>query len=340
MTYQNNRIIDRLNGIQTDQIPVWLMRQAGRHLPGYRKLRQSEPNFLKFIENETLTTAAALEPIERYDLDASIIFSDILTIPYWMGWPVVFKSGYGIEIPRLAPNQLDQLSLQRLSDNLYFLDKGMRSLKNTITDRPIIGFAGAPWTLSCYLLDNSKNNFMHARQSIYSNAHFLQEMMHLLTRGILMSIDTQINAGADIIMLFDSWAGLLPRTIYIEQCMPHILKIQKHVAAKNKHFILFSKGQSYNTQSICSPDCITLDWQQQWPEQPKHIIQGGFDPAILLSSPETIKRFVSHSLLTLPTDHYIANLGHGIPPESSPENVIAFIEAIRSFDCIKNRVNN
>ena len=331
MTYPNNLIIDRLNQVSTNRIPVWLMRQAGRHLPGYQKLRKAEPDFIKFIENKDLTTQAALEPIQRYDLDAAIIFSDILSIPHWMGWPVAFNPGYGIEIPKITSHRLDQLSLSRLADNLELLDASMRDLKKHVTDRPIIGFTGAPWTLACYLLDRSKNQFIHARQMLYSQPQFLKDLMTQLTAGIIMSIDTQIQAGADIIMLFDSWAGLLPTEIYKKHCTEHMLAIQKHIRSKNIPFILFAKGQSYSVQSTFNPDCVTLDWHQTWPEQTSHTIQGGFDPAILLTSPEIIYKTVKNKLSIQSNAHYIANMGHGIPPEATPENVQAFVDAIRSI---------
>ena len=330
MKYSHNRLLDTLAGKQTDQIPVWLMRQAGRHLPKYRKLRTQESDFLRFVSNPELTTAAALEPIETYDLDAAILFSDILTVPYWLGWPVTFKTGYGIDIPKISQSDLTKLSLKRFEDHTHITHNTMSSLRKTITDRPIIGFTGAPWTLSCYLLDRSQNGFTNARSTIYQNPAFLNQLMQLLTDAICLHIDTQVNAGADVIMLFDSWAGLLNPLEFASHCQPYLEAILEHIHSHNVPSILFAKGQSYDTQKQSQATCITLDWIQTLPTYASKVIQGNFDPALLLTDPSCIKEHVNRKFSNHSKSNYIGNLGHGILPSTPVDNVKAFVDALRS----------
>lgn len=326
--YKNNLLLDRLNGHQTAQIPVWLMRQAGRHLPGYKELRKQEPDFLSFVRKPHLTSAAALEPIQRYDLDAAIVFSDILTIPHWLGWPVQFNGHTGIQIPAMQSmsdvSQLDISQLRRHLANWH----AMADLRQHITDRPIIGFVGAPWTLVCYCLSSSKDQFSRARQILAQNPDWFQQLLQILTSAIKYSIDTQVAQGADVIMVFDSWAGLCTPSSS-DVLSPYMHEIIDHISSHHVPSILFAKGQSYNIQSQFSPQCITLDWSQSPPANPNCAIQGLFDPALLLTDPHTIEKTIEETIGKINTHRYIANLGHGLLPHTPPELVSCFVENIR-----------
>ncbi len=327
--YPNQLLLDRLNNRSTSRIPVWLMRQAGRHLPGYRALRKKQSNFFQFIQQSHFTTAAALEPLERYNLDAAIVFSDILTIPYWLGWPVEFTGHSGIQIPPVkSARDLHQFDMHKLKKNLANWH-ALADLRQNVTDRPIIGFVGAPWTLACYCLGKSRDQFSEARAHLAQKTPWFMDLLGILTTAILHSIDTQVAQGADTIMIFDSWAGLCNPNTY--QSISSLLNtIMAHIANHQIPSILFAKGHSYSEQRRLNSDCITLDWCQNLPTHLDQPIQGLFDPALLLTDFQTIETTVHKTLEKINSEKYIGNLGHGLLPNTPPENVACFVQAIKS----------
>ena len=317
--------------------PIWFMRQAGRYLPEFREIRKKNPNFIKLCLNPNLVNEITLQPLKRFDIDAAIIFSDILMIPYGLGQKVEFKKGIG---PILGDINLDKIIntdpvdfVQKLL-NVY---KGIEKVKNNLQKKSLIGFVGAPWTLLLYMLNKGspKNNFDFHK--INKDKFLINRLLQKLEEMICLHIDKQIEAGANIIQIFDSWAGLLPKKELPHYCYIPILKIVEHIKSKNIPVICFPKGIGENYIDFCStvkPDCISIDYEvdPKWiKEKLKDLpIQGGLDPKILLGDKEDIKKSTEKYLSIFKDYPYIFNLGHGVLPEIKPEIIEYVIQIVRS----------
>jgi len=317
--------------------PIWFMRQAGRYLPEFREIRKNNPNFIKLCLNPDLVNEITLQPLKRFDIDAAIIFSDILMIPYALGQKVEFKKGIG---PILGDINLDEIIntdpvdfVQKLL-NVY---KGIEKVKNNLKEKPLIGFVGAPWTLLLYMLNKGspKNNFDFNK--INKDKFLINRLLKKLEEIICLHIDKQIEAGATTIQIFDSWAGLLPKKELPNYCYIPILKIVEHIKSKNIPVICFPKGIGENYIDFCStvkPDCISIDYEvdPKWiKEKLKDLpIQGGLDPKILLGDKEDIKKNTEKYLNIFKDYPYIFNLGHGVLPEIKPEIIEYVIQIVRS----------
>ena len=316
--------------------PIWFMRQAGRYLPEFREIRKKNTDFIKLCLNPDLINEITLQPLKRFDLDAGIIFSDILMIPHGLGQKVNFKKGAG---PILGDINLDKIINTDPVDfvqKLHPVYKGIEKVKNNLVEKPLIGFAGAPWTLLLYMLNKSspKNNFNF--QEINKDKFLVNRLLKKLEEVICLHIDKQIEAGSNIIQIFDSWAGLLPKKELPNYCYIPILKIVEYVKSKKIPVICFPKGIGENYLDFCSvvkPDCISIDYEvdPKWiKEKLKDIpIQGGLDPKILLGDKDEIKKNTEKYLNIFKDYPYIFNLGHGVLPEIKPETIEYIIQIIR-----------
>ena len=322
---------------ETFYTPIWFMRQAGRYLPEFREIRKKNQDFIKLCLNPNLVNEITLQPLKRFDIDAAIIFSDILMIPYGLGQKVEFKKGIGPILEDINLNKIINTNPKDFVEKLLPVYKGIEKVKNNLKEKPLIGFAGAPWTLLLYMLNKGspKNNFDFNK--ISKDKSLLNKLLEKLEEIICLHIDKQIEYGANIIQIFDSWAGLLPKKELPNYCYIPNLKIIEHIKSKNTPVICFPKGIGDNYLDFCStvkPDCISIDYQvdPKWiKEKLKDIpIQGGLDPKILLRDKEEIKKNTEKYLNIFKDYPYIFNLGHGVLPEIKPETIEYVIQIIRS----------
>ena len=316
--------------------PIWFMRQAGRYLPEFRKIRKKNPDFIKLCLNPDLVNEITLQPLKRFDLDAAIIFSDILMIPYGLGQKVEFKKGFGPILEDINLDNIINTDPIDFTEKLLSVYKGLQKVKKNLKEKSLIGFVGAPWTLLLYMLNKTspKNNFNFDK--INKDKFLINRLLKKLEEIICLHIDKQVEAGANIIQIFDSWAGLLPEKELPNYCYIPILNIVEHVKSKKIPVICFPKGIGKNYIDFCStvkPDCISIDSEvdPKWiKEKLKDIpIQGGMDPKILLGDKEEIKKNTEKYLNIFKDYPYIFNLGHGVLPEIKPETIEYIIRLVR-----------
>ena len=322
---------------KTSYTPIWFMRQAGRYLPEFREIRKENQDFIKLCLNPNLVNKITLQPIKRFDLDAAIIFSDILIIPYGLGQEVEFKKGFG---PILGDINLDKIIATDSTDfiqKLLPVYKGIEKVKSNLKEKNLIGFSGAPWTLLLYMLnkESPKNNFNF--DNINKDKFLVNRLIKKIEEMICLHVDKQIEEGANIIQIFDSWAGLLPKNELPNYCYIPTLKVVDHIKSKKIPVICFPKGIGESYVDFCStvkPDCISIDYDVD----PKWIkeklkgtpIQGGLDPKILLDDKEKIKKKTENYLNIFKDYPYIFNLGHGVLPETKPEIIEYLIKVVRN----------
>ena len=316
--------------------PIWFMRQAGRYLPEFRKIRKQNPNFIKLCLNPELVNEITLQPLKRFDIDAAIIFSDILMIPYGLNQKVEFKKGIGPILENINLDKVIKTDPIDFVQKLLPVYKGIEKVKNNLKEKPLIGFVGAPWTLLLYMLNKGspKKNFEFNK--INKDKFLVNRLLKKLEEMICLHIDKQIEAGANIIQIFDSWAGLLPKKELPNYCYIPILKIVEHIKSKGVPVICFPKGIGESYIDFCStvkPDCISIDYEvdPKWiKEKLKDIpIQGGLDPKILLGDKDKIKKNTEKYLDIFKDYPYIFNLGHGVLPEIKPEIIKYIIQLVR-----------
>ena len=320
----------------TSYTPIWFMRQAGRYLPEFREIRKANPNFIKLCLNPDLVKEITLQPIKRFDIDAAIIFSDILMIPYGLGQKVEFKKGFGPQLENINLDKIINTDQVNFVQKLLPVYKGIEKVRNNLEEKNLIGFVGAPWTLLLYMLNKESPKKSFNFDKINKDKFFVSKLLKKIEEIICLHIDKQIEAGANIIQIFDSWAGLLPEKELSNYCYEPILKIVEHVKSKKIPVICFPKGIGKNYIEFCNtvkPDCISIDYDVD----PKWIrknlenipVQGGLDPKILLKSKEEVKKNTEKYLNTFKDYPYIFNLGHGVLPETKPEIVEYLIKIIR-----------
>jgi len=322
---------------KTNYIPIWFMRQAGRYLPEFREIRKKNPNFIKLCLNSNLINKITLQPIKRFDLDGVIIFSDILMIPYGLGQKIKFKKEAG---PILGDINLDNIISTKpvnFIKRLQPIYKGIKKVKKNLKEKNLIGFVGAPWTLLVYMLnkESPKNNFDFNR--INKDKYATHKLLKKIEEIICLHADKQIEAGADLIQIFDSWAGLLPERELPNYCYIPTLKIVQHIKSKKIPTICFPKGIGKNYVDFCSivkPDCISIDHEidPKWIKEKLNgiPIQGGLNPKVLLNGSEKIKKNTENYLNIFKDYPYIFNLGHGVLPETKPETIEHIIQIIRN----------
>ena len=333
----DNKLRNCIEKKETSYTPIWFMRQAGRYLPEFREIRKQNPDFIKLCLNPNLVNEITIQPLKRFDLDAAIIFSDILMIPYGLGQKVEFKKGVGPILENLNIDQIINTDPVDFVGKILPVYKGIEKVRNNLKEKNLIGFVGAPWTLLLYMLNKKspKDNFNF--EEINKDKFLINRLLKKLEEIICVHVDKQIEAGADTIQIFDSWAGLLPKKELPNYCYIPILKIVEHIKSKNIPVICFPKGIGENYIDFCStvkPDCISIDYEvdPKWiKEKLKDIpIQGGLDPKILLGDKVGIKKNTEKYLNIFKDYPYIFNLGHGVLPEIKPETIEYIITLVRN----------
>ena len=332
MTPINNCITNK----DTKTNPIWLMRQAGRYLPEFREIRKNNQDFIKLCLSENLSSEITLQPIKRFGFDAAIIFSDILMLPYGLGQDIIFEKNFG---PKLSELDLDIIKSINESDFTYKLNPVYKSISITaksemLKNRDLIGFTGAPWTILVYMI-NKMSPKKNLSKIFINDDLFINKMLNIIEKFLKIHIKNQVEAGANVIQIFDSWAGLLekkiPEFIYIPT-----LNIVEYTKKLGVPVICFPRGiKDYkNFCDIVKPDMISIDHEVD----PKKIVndidipvQGGLDPKILLSDKDNIKK-QTEKYLNIFKDHpYVFNLGHGILPETKLDMVQELIHIVRNF---------
>ena len=329
-----NRLLNCINNKKTEDTPVWFMRQAGRYLPEFMKIRKQNTDFIKLCLNSDLAKEITIQPIKRFDLDAAIIFSDILMIPYGLGQNVNFKKGYGPRLDGLQIDILTKVDSIKFTKNLKPVYETIKKVKKEIEKKSLIGFVGAPWTLFLYMVNKQspKKNFNF--DEITKNNGLTKKLYKKLEEIICLHIKNQVDAGANIIQIFDSWAGLIPENQLRDYCYEPTKKIVEFVKELNIPVICFPRGIGKNYEDFCSlvkPDCISIDYEvdPNWIKKniKTSVIQGGLDPKVLLKNKEEIEKEVKKYLDIFREQPYIFNLGHGVLPETKPE-IIKFVTSL------------
>ena len=317
--------------------PIWIMRQAGRYLPEFREIRKQNPDFIKLCLNENLSSEISLQPLKRFDLDAAIIFSDILMVPYGLNQKVEFKKNFG---PLLEDFNLEKtLRLDEIDfvNKVYPVYKAINLVStNQITNnKSTIGFVGAPWTLMVYMI-NQQSPKLKLKDNFFKDNFLINRILVILEKFLKVHIKNQIDSGAEIIQIFDSWAGLLeekdlPNYIYIPT-----LNLVKYIKSLNIPAICFPRGiKDYkNYCEIVKPDAICIDYEVDPNKILKEIkipVQGGMDPKVLLTDKENLKKQTKKYLDIFKDHPYIFNLGHGVLPETDPGMMDYLVKTVKDY---------
>tara|TARA_E500000331_G_C17261677_1_gene715527 strand:- start:2557 stop:3558 length:1002 start_codon:yes stop_codon:yes gene_type:complete len=333
MTPIRNCLINKKNS----NMPIWLMRQAGRYLPEFREIRKSNQNFINLCLNEKLSSEITLQPLKRFRLDAAIIFSDILMLPYALNQKVEFKKNFGPELGELNLDKILEVDEIDFLEKLYPIYKSINkvSKNNLMKNKDLIGFVGAPWTLLVYMI-NKHSPKKKLVKNFFKDKFLINRILNILENFLKIHIKQQIKSGATIIQIFDSWAGLLdekdlPNYIYIPT-----LNLVNFIKSLNVPVICFPREiKNYkNYCEIIKPDAINIDYKVDPKlilKQIKIPIQGGLDPRVLLTNKENLEKQVLKYLDIFKDHPYIFNLGHGVIPETNPSMVEHLIKIVKDY---------
>lgn len=336
---KSDLILRAAKGEKTDRVPIWLMRQAGRILPEYRQVRASVPDFKALVKNPELCAEVTIQPVDILDVDAAIIFSDILVIPEAMGCDYEMIEKKGPYFPKTIQTQadVDALSIENIEEKLSYVTKAIEYTKSGLNGRvPLIGFAGAPWTIFAYMVEGSgSKTFSKARQFLYTQPSLAQFLLQKITDATIIYLNAQVKAGANLIQVFDSWAGVLTQAQYNTFAIPYFKQICEQV--KGVPITIFAKGAFFAQQELSALPCQTLglDWNMNptsWrASAPNKTLQGNLDPCVLYSDRDTIARETKAMIKAFGTQKYIANLGHGVYPDTDFNKVKFFIDCVKSY---------
>jgi uroporphyrinogen decarboxylase len=344
---KNDRFLRAMMRESVDMTPVWMMRQAGRYLPEYRAARSKAGDFLSLCMNPELACEVTLQPLQRYPLDAAILFSDILTIPDAMGLGLYFEEGEGPRFHKPVRTEKDiaALTVIKPEQDLSYVIDAVRLIRRELNGSvPLIGFSGSPWTLATYMIEGgSSKDFRRAKTMLYDQPEVLHQLLSVLADSVAVYLNAQIAAGAQAVQIFDTWGGALSHAAYREFSLSYMTRIvsqlQRERDGRRVPVILFTKGGGQWLEAIADSGCdaLGLDWTTDIGLARERVgsrvaLQGNMDPAVLYSSPEAIRaevRRIVDSFGAFPG--HIFNLGHGITPEVSPDNARIFIEAVHEF---------
>ncbi len=332
MTPIKNCIVNK----DTTKNPIWLMRQAGRYLPEFREIRKNNQDFIKLCLNENLSSEITLQPIKRFGFDAAIIFSDILMLPYAINQEVKFEKGFGPKLGNLDIEKISETSEEDFTKRLRPVYKAISqvSQNNLLNNRDMIGFVGAPWTILVYMLNKSspKNGLS---KNFFDDHSIIKILLENIEKFLKLHIENQVNAGANVIQIFDSWAGLLGDKI-TEYIYNPTFNIVEYVKKLGVPVICFPRGiKDYKKYcEIVKPDAVNIDYEVDPKTIIKNIkipVQGGLDPKVLLTDKINLKKEVEKYLITFNDHPYIFNLGHGILPETKIDLVRELIDIVRNY---------
>ena len=321
---------------KTDLVPIWLMRQAGRYLPEFREIRKNNPDFINLCLNSELSKEITLQPIKRFGFDAAIIFSDILMIPYGLGQKVEFKKNFGPNLEDFEIGKLKEIDEETFTKNLSPIYQLLANLKKSedLKEKDIIGFVGAPWTLLVYMINkvSPKNGLI---TDFFSDIDLINNLLKILDKFIKIHIKNQVNAGASIIQIFDSWSGLI-KSDFDKYLYHPTLSLVNYTKSLGVPVICFPRGITDYNQfcKIVKPSMINIDYDVDPKNLIKNIdlpIQGGLHPEALLTNKAHLKKEVIKYLEIFKDHPYVFNLGHGILPETKIEMVEELVKIVRDF---------
>ncbi len=317
--------------------PIWIMRQAGRYLPEFREIRKNNPNFIELCLNHKLSSEITLQPIKRFDLDAAIIFSDILMIPYGLKQKVEFKKNFGPMLGNLNITEMSQIDEIDFVERIYPVYKAIKSvsLKMELKNKNTIGFVGAPWTLLVYMI-NQQSPKKNIKKNFFEDDYLINRILLIIERFLKIHIKNQVENGANVIQIFDSWAGLLEERDYPNYIYTPTLNLVNYVKSLEIPVICFPR-EIKNYKEFCEivkPDALNIDYNVDPLMISKNIkipVQGGLDPKILLTDKDNLKKQVLKYLDIFKDHPYVFNLGHGILPETDPKMVECLIKTVRDY---------
>ena len=344
---KNDRLIRALLRQPVDVTPVWMMRQAGRYLPEYRKIRATAGSFMGLCTNPELACEVTLQPLERFPLDAAILFSDILTIPDAMGLGLYFEEGEGPRFRRPVRSAADVKALGSPDPEteLRYVMDAVRLIHRTLDNRiPLIGFSGSPWTLATYMVEGrSTKTFSRIKGLLYNEPLLLHRMLETIARSVTTYLNAQIAAGAQAVMIFDTWGGVLTPSDYAEFSLQYmqviINELTRESGGQRVPVILFTKGgcQWLEAMADTGADALGIDWSTDLAMARKRVgervaLQGNLDPSVLYAAPDIIREKVAAVLAQFGAGSgHVFNLGHGINPDINPDHAGAMINAVHQL---------
>lgn len=339
MILQNDLLLRAARGEQCERPPVWVMRQAGRILSEYRAVRASVSGFKELVTNPELCAEVTLQPVDILGVDAAIIFSDILVIPEAMGLPYEMIEKVGPRFPKTVSSARDLKNLTtEVVDELNYVRQALELTKKQLDGRvPLIGFSGAPWTIFAYMIEGGgSKTFSKARKALYTEPSFSEQLLEMITEATISYLKMQIKAGADLIQIFDSWAGILPQAQYKNFSLKYISRICD--AIDEVPVTVFAKGAWFALEEMKNLNCETIGLD--WNTSPKYAreqvgwdktLQGNFDPCMLYADHDTIRAETINMLRSFGDRRHIVNLGHGVYPDTDHLKVKTFIETVKSY---------
>lgn len=344
---KNDRFLRALLRQPVDVTPVWMMRQAGRYLPEYRATRTRAGDFLALCKHPELACEVTLQPLERFPLDAAILFSDILTVPDAMGLGLFFEEGEGPRFRKTVRTQadVDALPIPDVASDLDYVMAAVRTIRSALNGRvPLIGFSGSPWTLATYMVEGGgSKDFREIKKMMYTAPDVLHGLLDKLAVVVTAYLNEQIRNGAQVVQIFDTWGGVLSTPCYQEFSLNYMQKIVagliRHNEGREVPSILFTKNGGHWLERIAETGChaVGLDWtieigQARARVGDKVALQGNMDPSALYGTPQRIRSEVKRILDDFgPNDGHVFNLGHGIALDVPPENAKVFVEAVHEF---------
>ncbi|MDG1332997.1 MAG: uroporphyrinogen decarboxylase [Crocinitomicaceae bacterium] len=343
MKFDNDLILRAARGESIERYPVWLMRQAGRILPEYRAVRAELSGFKELVETPERAAEVTVQPVDLLGVDAAIIFSDILVIPEAMGltYEMVEKKGPWFNQTISSENDLAKFAQTNfdVEDRLGYVLEAIKLTNKELAGRvPLIGFAGAPWTIFCYMTEGQgSKTFSKARKILYTNPTLAHELLNRITEVTIQYLKAQIKAGAHMVQVFDSWAGILGDAQYAEFGLKYINKIAE--AINEVPVTLFAKGAYNSVADLAKMDCNTIgvDWNMKMSDVRNAVgdtrtLQGNLDPCALYSSHKEVETLTTNMLDSFKSKRHIVNLGHGVYPDVDPEKVKTFIKTVKNYE--------
>jgi len=337
---KNDLLIRAAKGEAVERVPVWVMRQAGRILPEYREVRAKAGSFINLATTPELAAEVTIQPVTRFGVDAAIIFSDILVVPEAMGLPYQMEEQKGPVFPEVirSAKDLEKLRLAEPEQDLSYVLEAIKIVKKELNNKiPLIGFAGAPFTIFCYMVEGKgSKTFSQAKKMLYAEPALAHQLLQLITDSTIKYLKSQIAVGANLLQIFDSWAGILSPAQYSEFSTKYLRQICD--AIEEVPVTLFSKGAFFAREEMGKLNCNTigLDWNMDIRESrdlvgPTKTLQGNLDPCALYGDFSTIKKETIQMLEQFGRQRTIANLGHGVYPDIDPEKVACFIDTVQSW---------
>ncbi|VEG13669.1 uroporphyrinogen decarboxylase [Moraxella cuniculi] len=348
---KNDRILRAMRFEPVDTTPVWMMRQAGRYLPEYKQVRSQAGDFLSLCKDTDKATEVTLQPLRRFELDAAILFSDILTIPDAFGLGLYFAEGEGPKLKKTTRTEADIAALPKIDTqaSLDYVLKAVTSIRTTLNGQvPLFGFSGSPWTLATYMIEGgSSREFRHSKQMMYQTPELLHALLGKIADAVVDYLDAQIVAGAQLVQIFDSWGGALGHRQFAEFSHAYNRDIVNRLKSQhpNVPVVLFTKGGGLwlDIQADSQADALGLDWTMPLDKarhtlhalNAKKALQGNLDPATIYGTPNAIacevRRMLDDAYVLGEKTGYIANFGHGITQWSDPDHAKAFIDAVHDY---------